>query len=236
MASHSKADPNTGTTIPYAKTPEEVQALKEFRRKRKLAQMKANRDGDRKPQPDCGRPTKAGGICTARIAVVEIRGKKYQLKTCVMHSSPAIRKELGLLNTDPRANPGAGRKPKPTAMSILRARFEENADRYLQPLEDAITALKAHVVGNGGSAHLEFTPDIALQLKAMETMIDRIYGRPKQVTELTGFEGGPVEVQVPNDEERARGLAAILASTGALNTVLTPSIPQNASASAPTTN
>lgn len=236
MAADGKANPNTGSSQPYAKSPEEVQALKEFRRKRKLAQMKANRDGDRKPKPDCGQPTKTGGVCTAKIGVVEVRGKKYQLKTCVMHAPVAIRKELGLMGLAPGTNAGGGRKPKPTAMSILRERFEANADRYLQPLEDAITALKAHVVGNGGSAHLEFTPDIALQLKAMTEMIDRIYGRPKQVTELTGFEGGPVEVQVPNDEERARGLAAILASTGALNTVLTPSIPQNASASAPTTN
>lgn len=232
-----RENPNTGTPKLWAQTPDEVMALKKARRERALKKMRKYNATKKAPMPVCPATTRAGNPCPAKIATVLIRGKTYRLKTCVMHASELIRRELGVAMGSPIGGiPGSGRKPKPTAMSILRERFEAEADRYLKPYEDALSALKANVVGNGGSAHLEFTPDVALQLKAANDILDRIYGRPKQVTELSGFEGGPVEVQVPNDEERAKGLAQILASTGALNTVLTPSIPQNASASAPTTN
>ena len=182
--------------------------------------------------PYCPATTKAGTPCKAKIGTVLIRGKTYRLKTCVMHAPEPIRRELGVTGG---AIPGSGRKPKPTASSILRERFEAEADRYLRPLEEALVANKAHVVGNGGSAHLEFTEDLALRLNAMRELLDRIYGRPKQVTEISGHEGQPIEVVVPNDEERAKEVAAILASSGALGPAVR-TLPQNASASAPTTN
>lgn len=179
--------------------------------------------------PPCSSLTVAGRPCPNPAQIVTIRGKNYKLKTCLMHSSEAVRDELGLLHP-PRGK--VGRKKKQTASQILRDRFEAEAERYLKPFEEALEAMKAVVVGNGASAHIEFTDDIALRLKAIESMLDRIYGRPKQVTELTGADGDAIEVTVPSDDERKQALARVLASTGALGTV----IPANPSASAPTTN
>lgn len=130
---------------------------------------------------------------------------------------------------------GRGRKKKQTAAQIMRQRFEAEADRYLKPFEEALEALKPVVVGNGASAHVEMHPDVALQLKAANDILDRIYGRPKQVSEITGADGDALAITVPNDDERKAALAAVLAGSGALGPV-TASIPQNASAAAPTTN
>ena len=185
------------------------------------------------PMPNCGEPTRRGGICPNPAAIVKLRGKHYKLKTCVMHAPKAIKDELGI-SDPPRGN--VGRKKKQTASQILRDRFEAEADRYLQPFEDAIEAMKAVVVGNGASAHVEMYEDFALRLKACNDLLDRIYGRPKQVTEFSGVDGDAIEVSVPNDDERKQALAAVLASTGALGPVIGASIPKNSSASAPSTN
>lgn len=179
--------------------------------------------------PPCPKYTNAGNPCSNKCQVATIRGKHYKLKTCIMHASPAIRKELGIIGGP---QPGAGRKKKVHPLDALRQRFEAEAERYFEPFEQALSAMKAVVVGNGASAHIEMVEDVALRLAAVEKLMDRIYGRPKQISEITGADGGALEVAVPNDEERKQALAAILASTGALG----PVIPQNASASAPTTN
>lgn len=145
-----------------------------------------------------------------------------------MHAAKPIREELGL-----GINANKGRKKKQTALDIMRARVEAEADRYLQPFEDAITALKAVVVGNGGSAHIEYTPDIALQLKAANDILDRIHGRPKTTTEVTVNDNDAAAAKVPSDEERKKAMAAILQQQGALNVM---TIPENASAKEPSTN
>ena len=149
-----------------------------------------------------------------------------------MHASKAIKDELGL--NDPPTT-GQGRKKKRTASQIMRERFEAEADRYLAPLEKALEAMRPVVVGNGASAHVQMHPDFPTQLRAANDILDRIYGRPKQVSEITGADGDAIEVHVPNDTDRKQALAAVLASAGALGSA-TASIPQNASASAPTTN
>lgn len=179
--------------------------------------------------PKCSRLTNAGNPCQMTSAVVTIRGKRYKLKTCVMHAPEAIKKELGVHYTSAR---NQGRKKKKTALDLVRERIEEEAERYLQPLEDAMVALKAVVVGNGSSAHLEYTEDLALRVDTAFKILDRVYGRPKQITELSGINGDAMEIKVPNDEERKLALAQVLASTGALGVA----IPQNNSASAPSTN
>lgn len=183
------------------------------------------------PLPRCGQTTKAGHPCPTVCPKVTLRGKKYQLKTCIPHAGQAIQKELNFGQGGP--TPGCGQKKRPNPHTILRERVEADVDRYLKPLEDALVAMKAVVVGNGGSAHVQMVEDLGLRIKAVNDILDRVYGRPKQVTELTGTDGAPLEVLVPNDDERRQALAAVLASTGALGA---PLIPANASASAPTTN
>lgn len=181
------------------------------------------------PKPLCGAPTAAGPPCTGKKSIVKVKGKRYQLKTCVMHAPEAIKKELGVTSG---AKFGSGRKKQLSPHAVLRQRIEADIDKYLKPLEDALTAMKAVVVGNGRSAHIQEVDDLALRIKAVNDILDRVYGRPKQITEVTGTDGAPMEVLVPNDDERRNALAAVLASTGALGAV----IPANASASAPSTN
>lgn len=184
---------------------------------------------NRKPARTCGETTNAGNPCSAKCGTIVVKGKRYQLKTCTMHASAPIKKALGIHHSQYK---GQGRKKNKTALDLVRERIEGEAERYLQPLEDALTALKAVVVGNGASAHLEYTEDLALRVDTAFKILDRVYGRPKQITELSGTDGDAIEVRVPNDDERKQSVAEILASTGALGVV----IPQNNSASAPSTN
>lgn len=179
--------------------------------------------------PPCPSMTSAGNPCPHKCQVVDIKGRRYKLKTCLMHSSDAIKDAVGVLNP-PRGK--VGRKKKQTVSQVLRQRVEAEVERYLQPLEDALLAMRAVVVGNGGSAHIEMVEDLNTRIKAVETILDRIYGRPRQTVEHSGPEGDSISVTVPNDEERKQALAAVLASTGALG----HTIPQNPSASAPSTN
>lgn len=126
-----------------------------------------------------------------------------------------------------------GRKKKVHPYDVLRKRFEEEAERYFKPFEDSLQAMKAVVVGNGGSARIELVEDMLTRMRAAEAVMDRIYGRPKQVNEITGADGGALEVKVPDDEARKAALAEILSSSGALGKNF---IAPNPSASAPTTN
>lgn len=186
------------------------------------------RPKSKKAAPLCLAPTKAGGECQATRPTIELNGKKYRLKTCLPHASKAIQEKFGWPNR-------SGSKPQ-SAAGILRKRFEEDADRYLKPLEEAIEAMKAVVVGNGGSARIEMVEDFQVRLRAVETILDRIYGRPRQSVEHTGTDGAPMEVSIPQSTERELAVAKILAETGALGQAGGTIIPPNASASAPTTN
>lgn len=177
----------------------------------------------------CTATTNAGNPCPQKAAVVTIKGKQYKLKTCVMHAPDPIKMAIGI---HPTQNLGQGRKKNKTALDLVRERIEGEAERYLQPLEDALIALKAVVVGNGASAHIEYTDDLALRVDTAFKILDRVYGKPKQTTELSGVGGDAIEIIVPSDDERKQSVAAILASTGALGM----QIPQNNSASAPSTN
>lgn len=197
-----------------------------------MADKRKNRHAPAHKQkmPLCSETTNAGNPCPQKAAVVFIRGKQYKLKTCAMHAPAPIKRELNLFQY---GHPGkAGRKKKKTALDLVRERIEGEAERYLQPLEDALIALKAVVVGNGASAHIEYTEDLALRVDTAFKILDRVYGKPKQTTELSGVGGDAIEIIVPSDDERKQSVAAILASTGALGM----QIPQNNSASAPSTN
>lgn len=84
------------------------------------------------------------------------------------------------------ATPGAGRKPNPRAVDVLRDRIEENIDRVIQPLWDALEA-EAGIALNikGGGMELAMIPDHLTRLRAVRELLDRGYGRPKQSSEVT---------------------------------------------------
>jgi hypothetical protein len=58
-------------------------------------------------------------------------------------------------------------------------------------------------------------------MKATDRILDRVYGKPRQAMELTGSGGGPISIDVPTDEDRAKAVAQMLAMTGGLGSAST---------------
>lgn len=109
-----------------------------------------------------------------------------------------------------------GRPKNPRVVDVLKERFEAEVEDYLAVLRDALTAEEAVTIGYGEHAYMELLPDHRTRLKALEIAFDRVYGRPKQQTELTGAEGGPIEM-VPVARERGAEVVRILTGTGAIS-------------------
>lgn len=83
------------------------------------------------------------------------------------------------------AQPGAGRPKAPRAVDVLRERLEAEADEWLKVLEDARTADRGVVVGDGEHARVEYVDDHPTRLKAFREVFDRGYGRPMQFHDVT---------------------------------------------------
>jgi hypothetical protein len=82
------------------------------------------------------------------------------------------------------AQPGAGRPRKPRAVDVLRERIEQDIDRVLNPLWEALEATQGVVVGTGPTATLEVVPDYRTRIAAVRELLDRGYGRAKTTGEL----------------------------------------------------
>lgn len=83
------------------------------------------------------------------------------------------------------ANGKGGRPRAPRAVDVLRERLEARIDDWLQVLEDARTAERGVVVGDGPTAHVEFFDDHPTRLKAFREVFDRGYGKPMQFHDVT---------------------------------------------------
>jgi hypothetical protein len=70
-------------------------------------------------------------------------------------------------------------------VDVLKERIEAGIDEVLKPLWDALTAERAVVVGNGPTAYVESVKDHPTRIAAVRELLDRGYGRPKQVSEIT---------------------------------------------------
>lgn len=116
----------------------------------------------------CTAKTKAGKPC--RSTSVRDNG------LCFAHQPEEVRESHGFGGPQP----GAGRPRSPRVVDVLRERIEADIDRWLQPLEDALTADRGVVVGDGPHARVEFVPDHGKRLKAQEQAFDRAFGRPTQ--------------------------------------------------------
>lgn len=82
------------------------------------------------------------------------------------------------------AQPGGGRPKNPTRRDILIARFEQEADLVYGKLFEALKAERAIVSQRDGIIGHE--PDWSTVLKAATEIDDRVNGRPRQSTEITG--------------------------------------------------
>ena len=170
----------------------------------------------------CGKPTKKGTPCQNP----PVKGKKH----CIGHLSKKDKKALGFGGPQP----GSGRPANPKPTEIMRRLVEEHVEVVLAPhfrtlgydveRDEKTGELRivaspdggAKIYGESKEGDINMTShdDLGAHIAAAEKLLDRIYGRPKQATELTGAEGGPVEL-VPVSREKAKEVGGILSKVGA---------------------
>jgi hypothetical protein len=131
---------------------------------------------------------------------------------------------------------GSGRPRLPTPTEVARDLVEQNIAIILRPhfrtlgfdVETGKNGVVLVPLAEGGAklygesreGVINASPyeDLGAQIAAADKLLDRIYGRPKQATELTGPGGGPIEhdhAGIPTNEEFQAGMAAVLAGAGA---------------------
>lgn len=137
----------------------------------------------------------------------EIGGVKVKGKHCRRHD-PDIpdSARFGTKEQAKAAGDMGGRPRKPRPDDVLRQRIEENIDRWLQPLEDALGQGKPVQMWDGDERkhHIEFVPDPALAMKAMKFAFERVYGKPRQAIDLAGADGGTLQVSHVFEDDELR--------------------------------
>jgi hypothetical protein len=130
----------------------------------------------------CKAKTKKGKPCGANPLKpgTVIEGTTVTGKWCRQHDEdlPASARIGG-------AQPGSGRPRTPRAVDVLKERIEQDIDKVLRPLWDALVAERAVVVGNGPTAYVESVTDHPTRIAAVRELLDRGYGRSKQSSEVT---------------------------------------------------
>ena len=121
------------------------------------------------PKRQCKATTKAGKRCKAK--------PQSDREVCLAHDEER-RASTGFGGSENGRLGGRPRSPK--AIDVLRERIERDIDKWLDPLEQGLTAERALVVGDGPHARLELTPDIPTRMKAMQLAFDRAFGKPAQ--------------------------------------------------------
>lgn len=169
-----------------------------------------------RPQNRCTAANKAGNRCGAPKATLKtLDGDIKRYRVCIGHLTKAVgsRKMAEVFGFKFGSDAGTGRHPRPSALEVIRHMVEEEhgIDEVVRPLFEGLNASRAVVVGNGPSAHVETVGDPEVAMKAAERILDRVYGKPKQTTELSGPDGGPISVEVPTGEERQQQVASLLA-------------------------
>lgn len=127
----------------------------------------------------CTKRTKAGKACRG----TPIAATDYE--TCVSHAPEAVKTELGFGGSENARKGGeATRVPKLT--ELLREKVEARAEEIVEKLLDGLEAQKGLVVGNGPDAYVEMVPDRSEVARTLREIWDRLEGRPKTHTELSG--------------------------------------------------
>ena len=153
----------------------------------------------------CAGTNKAGKPCGAW----PVKGEKF----CMGHLDRKKKEELGFGG----AQEGSGRPKNPRVIDVLKERVEGMADEIIAVYVEAMDATRPVQVGYGEDAYTEHIPDHGTRLKAVEALHDRAYGKPKQVSEITGPEGGPIaHVGIPDEDDFHKQTAAVLAEAEAI--------------------
>jgi hypothetical protein len=118
------------------------------------------------------------------------------------------------------ARAGASDKPRvPKLTEVLTRRVEAEAEAIVGALFEGLDATSGMAIRVGrGVDEIVDVPDYGTRLRAAQLIFDRMLGRPKQQTEITGAEGGPLEVAtlIRPDPERAQQVGKMLRDVGAL--------------------
>lgn len=163
----------------------------------------------------CTGKTKKGTPCKA----APLKGRK----TCLAHSDEQTRAST---NFQQGPRPGRPRNPRPS--EIARRLIEQNELALQRPywrtlgydvvigddgpelvqLEDG--GAKLYGTSKNGNVVVSRHEDLGAMMTAAEKLQDRVYGKPKQTTEVTGPEGGPIRVDLSKlDQEELDALERI---------------------------
>lgn len=138
----------------------------------------------------CAATTKKGEPCKA----APLEGRDV----CLAHADEETRESTGF--GGPQEN--AGRPPLPKVTDLLREKVEERADEITRALFDALAADKAVTISLGrGETSVDYVTDHAIRITAARELLDRVYGKPKQTQELSGPDGGPIDLSGTSDAE-----------------------------------
>lgn len=154
----------------------------------------------------CKAKTKTGKPCKA--APLKDRD------VCLAHADAETRASTGFVS---EAGKLGGRPKQPRSIDVLRERLEARQDEIIDVYLEAARAVTHEAVGYGEDRELIEVPDHAMRLRAVEALHDRAYGKPKQVSEITGPEGGPIaHVGIPDEDDFHKQTAAVLAEAEAI--------------------
>lgn len=177
-----------------------------------------------KPKRSCHKENRKGGPCGAPV----IKGSDPPV--CISHADEETKRSAGFGG----AQPGSGRPALPKPTEIMRRLVEQHVEAVIGPhfrtlgfevVRDANGELSIQASENGGAkvfgeskegvVRISEYDDLGAHIAAAEKLLDRVYGRPKQTTELTGEGGGPVEL-VPVAMDRKASVVGVLAGAGAV--------------------
>lgn len=171
----------------------------------------------------CAGTTKKGDPCKAAPLT--------DTDFCLAHSDEETRGETGF--GGPQPGSGVPARPKPS--EIAKRLIEANELALQRPywltlgydvvigengpelVERATGGAKLYGTSKDGYVQVSPHDDLEAMQRAAERLQDRVYGKPKQQTEVTGAEGGPVQVvSIAPDPDRARSIAELLQQQGAV--------------------
>lgn len=129
---------------------------------------------------------------------------------CISHSPKAVQANVGFGGAENGAKGGSARKV-PKLTEVLRERVEDRAEEIIDKLLDGLDATRAVVVGTGPKARVEIVPDQDQVRKTVADIYDRFEGRPRQVSEISGPDGGeiPIGTAIPNEADWHRAVIAL---------------------------
>lgn len=139
--------------------------------------------------------------------------------TCIGHADKAEQDEAGFGGPENgRKGGAAGRRPRPT--EVMRRLVEQHVEAVLAPhfrtlgydvVRDEETGELTIVANPGGGAkiygeskdgdiRLTTIDDLGAHIAAAEKLLDRVYGRPRQTTEISGPGGGKLDIDISSSE------------------------------------